>query len=273
MKKVIITSLIVVMVLSLGVAFAGPKGNGAPSGPHFNLNLIGIKAGHEKDMTDCDSGNRIFVKLGAKNNAARTDIYLTSCEDYFEVDECMDFGVLDCDGTDDGKAAFMLPDPDPGDDSGCTRYSVYIRALGSPKGTPTAKMTACGEWCDGEIDENGDCDGTWIRVCSLESVDLQRTKGKQIFQNVTKELLTICTCAAWNDIDGDGIWEPCGADGDCTTTGDNEDCTRYKRLYLFDDDYENYLWQYDNQGIKLVQMRFYYEPYCPDPAWDWTSCN
>ena len=272
MKKVILTSLIVVMVLSLGVAFAGPKGNGAPSGPHFNLNLIGIKAGHEKNMEDCDSGHRIFVKLG-KNSSARTDIYLTSCEDFFDVDECMDFGVLDCDGT-DGEAAFMLPDPDPGDDSGCTRYSVWIRALGSPKNTPTATMTACGEWCDGIYDEEtGVCDGTWIRVCSLESVDLERTKGKKIFQNVTKELLTICTCAAWDDIDGDGVWEPCGDDGDCATLEDNEECTRYKRIYLFDDDYENYLWQYDNKGIKLVQMRFYYEPYCPDPAWDWENCN
>jgi hypothetical protein len=252
----------------LGVAFAG-KGNEAPNGPHFNLNLIGIKEGHEKNMEDCDSGHRIFVKLG-KNGSARTDIYLTSCEDFFDVDECMDFGVLDCDGT-DGKAGFMLPDPDPGDESGCTRYSVWVRALGSPKDTPTATMTACAEWCTEY--EGDECVGDWIRVCSLESVDLERTKGKQIFQNVTKELLTICTCAAWNDIDGDGVWEPCGEDGDCATTLDNEDCTRYKRIYLFDDDYENYLWQYDNQGIKLVQMRFYYEPYCPDPAWDWENCN
>jgi len=261
MKNVIITSLIVLMVLGVGVTFA-ETGNGAPSGAHFTLNIHGVKADQEKNMDDCDSGNRIFVKLGeaAKNgkpaSTASTDIWLVNCENVPEPGAnvgCMDFGVLDCDGT-DGDATFMLPNPDPGDDSGCTKYSVYIRALGSPKGLPEATITTCGERCtEWDLTDplNPVC-VTWERVCSLESVDLQRTKGKQIFQDVSKELLTMCICVDWD------LTDPL-----------NPVCLDYDRIYIFDPMFENYLWEYDNSGLKHVQMRFYYEPSCPDEDDPW----
>lgn len=245
MKKVIITSLIVVMVLSLGVAFAGPKGNGAPSGPHFNLNLIGVKDDHPKNMEDCDSGHRIFVKLGnkKKGNAitSTTRIYLASCEDVLEEPGCMEFGVLDCDGT-DGEAAFMLPNPDPGDGSNCTRYSVWARPLGSPKNNPYVKITTCGEPCIA-WDTAGNCTDVGPEVCSTEYVELTRTKGNKIFKDFSRELLTTCVWV-W---DGDS-WE-------------------LERRYLFDDMFENYLWKYENTGVKLVQLRFYYEPSCWGEDW------
>ncbi len=227
MKKTVIASLVAVMVLSL-VAYAG---NGAPSGPHFNLNLIGIKEGHEKNMVDCDSGNRIFVQLG-NNGRATTRINLTSCEATFGAG-CNEFGVLDCDGT-DGTASFMLPNPDPGDGSNCTRYSVYVRPLGSPKGNPDFRMTTCAE------DELG------VKVCSTESVSLTRTKGPMKFQNVSKELLTMCV----------EVLQPDGS-------------YQLERIYLFDDMFQSYFWEYDNGGVKLLQMRFYLEPSCYSGA-DWT---
>lgn len=231
MKKLIAIVLVVaVLAVSGGVALAGNNnnGNGAPSGPHYNLNLIGVKDDHPKNDIGCGNGHRIFVKLGTpKNNnndngASRTDIYLKEGDD---------FAVLDCDGT-DGKARFQLPNPDPGNESPCTAYSVYIRVLGKPNGS--FKMATCGEICtewDGDV-----CIGEWERTCSTEYVEMKRTTGKQKFENVSKELLTLC------------VWV--------------EDDEEWQRIYLFDPMFEEYLWQYDNNGAKLVQMRFYYEETC-----------
>ena len=235
MKKTVIAGLIVAMVLSL-VAYAG---NGAPSGPHYNLNLIGIKAGHEKNANiGCGEGHRIFVKLGAKTGApANTKIMLT------EAPDDTTFDVLDCDGT-DGTASFMLPNPTPDEPGNCTKYSVYVRALGGA-GKGSAVMTTCAT--DPLIDEV---------VCSSESVYLTHTKGQAPkFDNVSKELLTMCVQICL-EVDPDT--------GDCIRS-------EWRRVYLFDPALEDYFWSYDNNGLKLVQMRFYLEPSCYSDE-DW-ACN
>jgi hypothetical protein len=232
MKKTVIASLIVVMALGVGVTFA-QTGNGAPSGAHFTLNIIGVKAGHEKYMDDCDSGNRIFVKLGQAANekkglsaqVAETDIWLTKG----------DFAVLDCDGT-DGDAAFQLQDP-YSSNAGCTAYSVWARALGKPGGQ--ANMTLCVTYTD-------DLTGEEIDLCSPDIVNLPRSKGGVAkFTNVSLELLTICVqvCTAVD------------ADGNCITW-------EWERKYLFDEDLSDQFWKYDNEGLKHAQLRFYYEEDC-----------
>ncbi len=155
----------------------------------------------EKGDIGCGEGRRIFVQLGepkSKNPLpATTRIYLT------EAPDDVTFDVIDCDGT-DGSAAFMLPNPDPGQEN-CTKYSVYIRALGTPKGS--AVMTTCAtDPLTGE------------EVCSVETVQLQHTKGTSPkFVNVSKELLTMCVqiCTAVD------------AEGNCTDV-------EWARVYLFD---------------------------------------
>jgi len=131
-----------------------------------------------------------------------------------------DFGVADGNCFDGNGAKFTLPDPDP-DGDGTTAYSVYARALGKPGGSAVA--TSC----------YTDSDGT--RWCSTENVVLVRDTGRSKFANVSKELLTVC-------VDTD-------ADGDCDA-----------REFLFDDSTHNYYWQYDNNGLKLAQLRFYEIP-------------
>ncbi len=147
-------------------------GNGAPSGPHYNLNLIGMSKEKMGEMVN-NNGHRIFVKLWGK-----TRILLQEG----------DFAVIDADGT-DGTARFQLPDP--GDVvSGSdyvpenAEYKVFIRALGKPGGL--ANMTS------GFI-ENGN---VWL---SLEVISLSRGNGKSSFVDVTKELTTI-----YVDLDLDG---------------------------------------------------------------------
>ncbi len=133
--------------------------------------------------------------------------------------EGTDFGVLDYDGT-DGQAKFQLPNPDP-DGDGVTVYSVYLRVLGKPGGK--IRMTTTATDPDfGEI----------VSDMSLVSV---REKGQSKFANVSAALLYIY---AWVFDDATGAWV-------------------YQRIPLFSDLLQDYLWQYDNNGVRLAQLRFY----------------
>ncbi len=143
-------------------------GNGAPSGSHYQLNIIGVPHGKSADLTG-SSGRRIFVPLEGS-----TKILLNEGE----------FAVLDANGT-DGSASFQLPNPDPEND-GVTEYSVYARALGTPGGS--SKTTTCAT-----DPTTGDL------YCSVESMVLVRNSGGSKFSNVSKQLLYV-----YADIDGDG---------------------------------------------------------------------
>lgn len=174
-------------------------GNGAPSGAHFTLNLIGVPKGKTATMT---SGGRIFVPL-----EGRTKINLV---------EGADFQVLDANAT-DGSGSFQLPNPDP-DNDGVTEYSVFARALGTPGGS-SKLTTAATDPVTGET------------YYSTESAVFVRSKGGSKFTNVSSALLYV-----YVDLDGDGTIE---------------------RLPLFDDRLQGYYWDYDNAGLRLVQLRFY----------------
>jgi hypothetical protein len=195
-------------------------GNGAPSGAHYNLNIIGVPKDKTADMTGAN-GHVIFVAL-----TGNTKILLGEGA----------FQVVDANGT-DGSAAFQLPNPDP-DADGTTVYSVFARALGKPGGSSIT--TTCAT--DPDTDEE---------VCSVISLELTRTKGRSRFENVSRELLYI-----YADLDDDGDLE---------------------RVPLFDDALQGYFWDYDNNGLKLVQLRFYQcsttvpdDPF--DPSDDPTNC-
>src|SRR3989338_3276846 len=181
----------------------GGTGNGAPNGGHFNLNVIGVS---NPKTASLDGTNRhvIFVPLSG------------SCQ--IKLAEG-DYQVLDGNCFDGDAAQFQLPNPDA-DGDGTTTYSVFARALGSPKGNPSSNTTTCAtDPSDGSL------------VCSVITLTLTRSKGKSTFQNVSKYLLYI-----YADIDGDGTLE---------------------RVSLFDTDLQDYYWQYDNNGLRLAQLRFY----------------
>lgn len=207
-------------------AAVASTGNGAPSGAHYTLNIIGMSRDKSADFSGGD-GHRIFVDLGKSGDAVRTRINLTEG----------DFAVLDANGT-DGTAAFQLPNPDP-DGDGTTAYSVYVRALGTPGGKAT--MQSC--YDDGT--------GTWCAVDfagGAEPITITRTKGGATkFQNVSKDLLYVDVCTEWS----------AGLDGVLGTSDDV--CTAVDQQPLFSDDL-SYFWSYDNEGLKLAQLRFYEVP-------------
>lgn len=188
-------------------------GNGAPSGGHYNLNIIGVSKDKLADTTT-NNGHVIFVPLFGKTT-------IDLCESGVGP-ACLNvtgFQVLDANGT-DGTAAFALPDPVNPTNPGTTLYSVYVRALGKPGGQAT--NTTCGQV---------DSSGTLITLCSVDTLRLGRTKGQQTFQNVTKDLLFIFAVLP----------------GDTTVS----------RVALFDTTLVNSFWEYDNNGLRLAQFRFY----------------
>ena len=192
-------------------------GNGAPSGAHYTLNIIGVPKDKSSNLTG-GSGHRIFVDLGKTGQAANTRINLTEG----------DFAVLDANGT-DGVAAFQLPNPDP-DGDGATSYSVYVRALGKPGGKAT--MQSCYE----------DATGTWCAVDfdgGVDPITIERKRGGvEKFVNVSKDLLFVDFCTEW-DLTG---------------------CLNVEQIPLFGNQAISYYWTYDNEGLKLAQLRFYEVP-------------
>lgn len=182
-------------------ATTSSTGNGAPSGSHYNLNVIGVPKGKTATIT---SGHRIFVPL---EGTCKINLSPGS------------FSVLDGNCSDGSPAAFQLPNPDP-DGDGVTSYTVWARPLGKPGGK--AKSTTCAT--DPTTSET---------VCSLESTAFVRDKGKSSFSNVSKGFLTM-----YVDLDGDSSTPPV-------------------RLSIFDSRLQDYFWSYDNNGLKLLQLRFY----------------
>jgi hypothetical protein len=207
----------------------GDTGNGAPNGAHYNLNLIGVPKGKSAEMQGA-SGHVIFVKLDGNSK-----IWLCEAGVDAGCEGATDFQVLDANGTDGNGALFALPNPDP-DGDGTTVYSVFARALGTPGGRSITTTCATGPGEDGLLGTDDD-----ELVCSSIQLELVRDEGRSRFQNVSKLLLYI-----YADLNDDGSLE---------------------RVSLFDEALRGYFWDYDNAGLKLVQLRFYpCATVVPDPT-------
>jgi hypothetical protein len=233
MTKIIKTIILGLVCTAFGaLPLFAQTGNGAPSGAHYSLNIIGVEKEKNPPMSGSDR-HTIFVALG-KNEQVTSRIYLTPGEDFQVCDGNAFDPVHGCDGElvtkpTDG-ALFQLPcntnialDPDnpdettlvPCDINESAAYEVWARALGSPKGTPSATITTCA------FDVS-----LGAEVCSTENVVLVRETGKSTFRNVTQELTSFT---------------------DGTT-----------RTALFAGDLEDWFWQYANNGLRLAQIRFYF---------------
>ena len=240
MKKTIIGILIAMMVLSVGIVFADDyTGNGSPQAKKlYSLNIIGVDKNKNPDMTD-NNGHRIFVALNNK-----TKILLAEG----------DFMVLDANGT-DGEAKFQLPNPGldayvVGDTTGkdtTSDYSVFVRPLGKPGGWAT--ITTCAQLVDSTfagllpgnfintLNRTCEWDGALASVEQVGSDITFRNKGKSTFQNVTAELLSIVFKV---EVETNGVIQ-----------------TVYLRVPIFDESLEGEYWEYDNEGLKILQVRFY----------------
>lgn len=258
-----------VFIASL-VAGAALAGNGIPreyNGKRFMLNVIAFDncpAGDfqdsnrhmiavEADFTpegcegdlSCNQGGKPSEEIDKRNT-----IQLMPAADFNSIE------VFDGNACDDREGALLyLPipelssicdDPTSADcvenftDDDVLRYKVFVRLVGK-YGNPKAGkvntgigVTSCAnvEWIE-EVLDGDDIIHNDI-VCSTENVIEYRQKGKPKFDDVSKELLTLCL-----DTDYD---EP---DGICD-----------QRFGLFDTALYEYFWQWNTQGKAHAQLVF-----------------
>lgn len=216
MKRVLMGTAFLTMA---STPLLAQTGNGAPSGAHYELGIIGVSDPKTQPLTDSNR-HTIFVGLGVnkKGGDVITNIYLT--QGPFTVCDGNGFTpATACDGSPvagaGNGAVFQLPcntltnTSCPGGAS--QAYTIWARGLGTPGGMSI--VTTCAT------------DLTGTPVCSTSSEVFVRGGGQQKFKNVTTELTTIDTALG--------------------------------PIALFAAGFENFFWQYDNFGLKLLQVRFY----------------
>lgn len=173
-------------VFGVSSAFGG-VGNGAPSGPHYTLNIHGVAKG--QGFTNSGTKNNIFVPLWG------------NCKiDLQESPSPNEFAVTNPDCVNNPPASFMLPNPCGGTNTTCTQfvYQIWARAL-----TPgAATMYTCYT------------DSTGTTYCDIEQlvVSLNKLTTKK-FVDVSKELLSVCdnatgkTTALFSNNNYDYFWD------------------------------------------------------------------
>jgi hypothetical protein len=221
-----------------GLASTAATGNGAPSGTHYNLNIIGVPKDKTADMTNND-GHRIFVQLTGGEDAGT----LTG-KDFTQLNKVNkiflqpapageSFQVLDANATDTNGALFQLP----ADVS--TSWTVWARALGKPGGS--SKTTTCATVT---VTDPITLVTTQEVICSVATLTMTRTKGKQSFTNVSADLLFLSIM-----VDPTTNLALATCLGVTTAT--------QVTVSLFNGCLQNYFWNYQNNGLKLLQLRFY----------------
>jgi len=245
---------------SKDVLMARSTGNGALSGAHYNLNIIGMGKGKKADMTG-SNGHVIFVGLGSSKKDAEVTVTtrILLFDSAESQDSDADYRVLDANGT-DGEASFELPKPGydayvlDGQKDIMSDYTILVRPLGKPGGWST--ITTCAELANetalydllgkvGTKTIQNEIDGVTGAYCSVEQVGAEvtmRKKGKSTFVNVTAELTSI-VLKIWVDLNNN----------ETEDTGE----IFFVRVPIFDDMLENEYWKYDNNGLRLLQVRFY----------------
>lgn len=249
MRKVFgLVAVAAVVALCSAPAMAAPQGetgNGAPSGSHYSLNIIGHTNCPGDDLK---GSNRHVIAVLLNGGDAVGDIVGKHPSTISKVNKIYlkegDFQVLDGNACDGDGAKFQLPanpcddgdttdgictDPGANNDN-FTEYLVYVRALGAPGGSAIITTCATDEGPDFTFGTDDD-----VIVCSSENVVLVRSTGPSKFTNYTKELTTLVVTI---DIDDDGD-------------------TELVRVELFNPELEDYFWNYDNNGLRLAQLRFY----------------
>jgi hypothetical protein len=254
-KKIIAITLAMVIVLSLvigsGVALAKPNGNGRLkpgtdfNGPHYNLNLIA----KDKPMPgDYDNPDRhtMFVPLDT------TEMTFTNPDDTssptFEgiqivMTQGPEFAMIDGNAT-DGYGEFEL---------GPGKYHVYIAVKAkSPKYTDEEAFTGITGWVQA-YDNLGEM---WYYI---DIGDVQVKKGKNSWTDATdlffvetgEDPFGFVTGSEDDYVVGLGIWVFEYMAGLESWYEDTSGAAPYDLSDLA------YFWAFDNNGNKLIQVRFY----------------
>jgi len=214
--------------------------NPCPGDKSYQVNIIGVPKDKSAPM-DNNSGHRIFVPLNSGEDVdRRVRIYMTGDTDS-ETDglQCgSNFKVLDANATDDNMATLLVPcEPiEVGDPGIC--FDVYATGLGKPYGNANVDVVC-------EFDETCiDCDiveGT----CEMGNIDFDIVRGKN--KPVTEDITGVFRANGCIDADTE----------DGLLCGDDPLDIIFRNVWIFNvEELVTYYWDYDNNGLKLMQVRF-----------------
>jgi len=286
MKRMITASLVMAVLMvcwTVGAMATAPGAtvnpNGFPSGPHYNLNIHGKKTGFSCPEQQYDEfgnpiyGNSVFVPEDGKGIQILMQSGTGKRAEAFTELRATD----PCSGFDGDAAVVQLPKNDAG-------YKVYARALAKPTNDPSMTITPN---LVSVQDEYGNdlvylglvTNGGFVRA---DGMTLTRGKGKSTAVDVTGlfqwsgevcyfsppdgayQFSQICCI----DFDADGIFDSCEqpsvdllGTSYCATAGYSllsTFCKSYVNEWVFSiGDFVEYLWDLENNGSKLIQVRFY----------------
>jgi hypothetical protein len=239
MKKLLVVVMAMVLVLTLGtsVALAAKPidpdteryvGNGLPSGAHYNLNIIGVPKDKTADMKDSNR-HTIFVPLDENGDMVPVEIEVMRNQS-----DPTQFQVLDGNACDGDGALIAVPWDEYDLDTktgGTLSFEVFAIAHGKPM---PEGMTAI-------VKGNVVYDETVLEAAlDLGEFDLRRDKGKP----TVKDISDIFRVSGFLDVDASGT----------KTTGD----IKFTNVWAFNiPGFLGYWWDYDANGLKVMQVRFY----------------
>ncbi len=231
MKKVLVMALVFALTFVLGYASPVPaqqseyKKIPCTPGTHYTLNIIGVEKSKTAPMTNSNR-HTIFVGLGKKSTVT-TNIYLQPGD--FTVCDGNGFDpAYGCDGNPDPikpfGATFRLPCNEnlnnTSTESPCQDiYSRSYYVFVRPLGKPGGFASMKTWACF--LDESSEV------ICEVSQLELplQRNNGRSVWKNATDELTSFY-------FDG-------------------------QTIPLFGTGYQDFFWEYTNDGLKHAQIRFY----------------
>ena len=285
-KIFVLTALAAYMMLPVIVKAEMPKG------AHYNLNIIGVENAKKSKMTGSNR-HTIFVPLVTKSKGVKsvnnnveihTQIWLMPGED-FKVCDGNGFDLAyACDGNELGPwdtCAWIDTDPEPGNEVWEYQCGVISQKEGAVFQLP------CNNYLTDDQEDLLPCEAehpsasyeVWARTlgkpggsvvihtcatiqdelqCSTENYAESRMRGRSTWADVTDELTSAVVdyCTVWTENIG-GAGDPATYD-----PKDGDLCTDYDttRIALFAGDTEDWFWNYVNDGLRLLQLRFYERP-------------
>lgn len=270
-------------LLFTGTAMATSPGeevnpNGFPSGPHYNLNIHGKKADFTCPDVQLDEfGNPVYgSSIFVPEDGVGIEILMESGSGKGKSAGITEFQVTDpCSAPIDTDPAVLQLPPNP------KGYRVYARALAKPTDNPWMTVTP-------ELVAVEDEFGNDLMYLGLVTSDgfttpyetFTRSKGKSKAMPITglfewtgdvcyfsdgycldaECTLTQLCCT---DVDLDGVFESCEPNPDLLlcpegTVDTTAYCRSYTNEWVFNiGDFVTYLWDLQNNGLKLLQVRFY----------------
>ena len=220
------------LMLVAVTAFA-QNNNPCPSEKAYQFNIIGVDKGKNPDMTG-NNGHRLFVNLTGKSKIVMTGD--TDFDDSNGLQCGNSFQVVDANATGSNNPGMLLvpcenvnsESTDPG-----VCFDVFATALGGPG---QANVDVVCTFDDTVVDTNID-DGD----CAQGNIDfdLVRNSGRPVQEDITNFL----RASGCFDEDGEGDCDP----GETT----------FNNVWIFNlEALIEYFWDYDNQGLRVAQIRF-----------------